>query len=365
MLIRWSTGGVAVRLRGGLLAAALVCVGCTVQRVPAGLSPAFLRVESLIRASDLRAVSPPAWAPQGTWLAFSTREGVWVLGSDLSEYREHRIASLPHVTHVAWAPDGRSLAALADGSLYALSAEGAPPRRLSGDRRVRRFAWAPQGNQIAYVASGDGYLGVWLVPGNGGGKTRVDVRLGPATETEEVQALSWYPDGRDLFVALGPSGGARVDRFLQIRAPRSLITRLSLPLGGPAASPVLSPSGRFLAYLSGTEADLRAGRGRVMVVRADGTGARALTSQGGYSGLAWSRAGNLLAFAAADDEALSIIVADAVTGERLEVAHYRPEISRHVGSAAVAWSPDSLRIAFGTNTGETMGLVWIVTLHRQ
>lgn len=353
----------AVWLPGAVLATALISGGCTVGRSPAGLSPAFLAVQSVTRLSDLRAVSPPAWAPDGRWLAVSTRDALWLLRADGSDAR--RLAPVPRVTEVAWAPDGRSLAALADGSLYMVSPEGTSPRRLTGSgHRVRRFAWAPRENQVAYVASAGGRDAIWLVRGDGV-ETATDVSVGSAPPREAVRMLSWYPDGRALLVGLGAPGDPGVDGFFQILVSRPRFTRLALHLPEAAVAVVPSPSVRFLAFLGGTEADVRAGQRQVVVVRADGAGRRTLTSPGMYSGLAWARSGSLLAFAVSADGELSLIVADAVTGERLKVADYRPETSEPVGGAAVAWAPDGLRIAFGTDTGETEGPVWIATLQHQ
>jgi len=229
---------------------------------------------------------------------------------------------------------------------------------------VRRFAWAPRENQVAYVASEGGRDAVRLIRGDGV-DTATDVLVGSAPPREEVRVLSWYPDGRTLLVGFVAPGDASVDRFFQVLVSRPRFTRLALHLPEAAVAVVPSPSVRFLAYLGGTAADLRAGQGRVVVVRADGAGHRTLTSPGMYSGLAWARSGSLLAFAVTADGELSLIVADAVTGERLKVADYRPETSEPVEGAAIAWAPDGLRIAFGADTGETEGPVWRATLQHQ
>jgi Tol biopolymer transport system component len=353
---------VRARLRGGILVAAVVFLGCTVERLPVGNSPAFLRVESFVRLTDLPATSPPAWSPDGEWLAISTRDAVWLVRAD--RRGERRLASLPLTSQVSWAPDGRALAVVADGSLYAVSPEGMPPLRLSGDRRVRQCAWAPRGDTIAYIASGPGQDEAWLVHEDGSAETRVPDPLPGGGSREEARTLSWAPDGGSLWIAWGPPSGVRVDRVVEVAARRSGGIPLSLPLREQAAFPAFSPSGRFLAYLGGLEAQVRAGVGQVTVVRTDGTGRRVLTPPGTYSGLAWAPGGSLLAFAGAEGESLSVVVADALTGERLTVADYHPEMSRRAGPAAVAWSPDGLHIAIGAGRGAVASPVWIVTLER-
>ncbi len=370
-----------MRLAGVAVLAALALAACTVRRIPVGLGPPFLRVEALTRVSDLPATSPPAWAPDSRRLAFGAEDGVWIAAADRRAARP--LAALRPATLVAWAPDGRRLAALAGGVLYALALDGAPPQPLVPAGGVRLFAWDPAGGRIAYVAGRGGRqeLRVWEPPGHHAPGHAVPGALVPIAGAAEVRALDWLPGGRGLFVALGPRGDPRATRLLRIdlAAPGRTDARpggagspAPIPGEGSMGQPVtwfgsgtgwaLAPGGRFLAYVGGGPGP---GRARVVVARPDGTGRRGLTPAGAYSGLAWSPSGTLLAFAsAAGDGEVRLLIADVTTGERLEVADYRPEIASPGGVLAVRWAPDGLALAFGTDTGETAGPVWVARLSR-
>ncbi|MHB8733171.1 MAG: TolB-like translocation protein, partial [bacterium] len=110
------------RLPGAILAAVFVCAACAVQRVPIGAGPPFLRSAGLVRISDLRAISPPAWAPDGRHLAFGTADALWSVRPEAGDAGRRRIAAAAGAERVAWSPDGRTLAALVGGRLlgYAL-----------------------------------------------------------------------------------------------------------------------------------------------------------------------------------------------------------------------------------------------------
>lgn len=348
------------------LLAALALTACTVRRTPLGLGPPFLRVEALTRIFDLPATSPPAWAPDGRRLAVGAEDGVWIAAAHRRD--AYRLAGLRHATQIAWAPDGRRLVALAGGVLYGLALDGAPPRPLVPAAGVRLFAWDPAGGRIAYVAGRGGReeLRVWEPAGPGA--------LVPIAGAAEVRALDWPADGRGLFVALGLRGDRGAARLLRIdlAAPGGAGPPVPVPGDGGTVSGVtlpwfgagwaLAPDGRFLAYVGvGPGPD----RARVVVARPDGTGRRSLTPAGVYSGLAWSPSGTLLAFASTTgDGEVRLLIADAATGERLEVADYRPEIPSPGGVLAVRWAPDGLALAFGTDTGETAGPVWVARLSR-
>jgi len=272
-----------------------------------------------------------------------------------------RLAALPHVVRVAWAYDGRSLAALAGGVLYTLSLDGSPPQPVARDERVGFFEWDPSGRRIAYLASPDAhsYLRLWSADGGAAPST-----LRSIADALEVRGLDWLANGQGIFLALGPRGALRADRFLRIPVPGSRAVSFAAPLREGGRSPVLAPSGRLLAFIGGSDEELQSGRGRVSVMRIDGTGRRFLMPAGIYSGLSWSPSGNLLAFAEGGGDRMRLWIADVTTGEHLQVTDYRPEIPSHSESLAVTWAPDGLRLAFGTDTGETAGPIWMVRLAR-
>jgi len=361
-----------VRRLGAILAAVFMCGGCAVARVPIGAGPPFLRFAGLERLSELPAVSPPAWAPDGTSIAFSTADAVWVVRPAAVPRDEHRLARVAGVKRVAWSPDGGTLVALAGGRLLGIPLDDPSPHVAAPIEGVRLLAWPPaaparsgqawRGTAEAAVAASapGGGMVVWSVdiatgPGERGGvRPR---RLGSVPRGLEARSLAWLA-GNNGGVVLSTDdpahdtahlvfmgSGARAAPFVQTLAP-----------GDHAALP--SPQGRFIAYLR-DEGD----GSRVCVMRADGSGRRALTAAGRYSGLAWSPSGTLLAFAEQSGDGAALEIAGVLTGVTMRAAQYRPEPA--AAPTAIAWSADGTRLVFGTDTGDSVGVVWLATLERR
>ena len=354
-----------------ILAAVFICAGCAVERVPIGAGPPFLRVAGLARVSDLRAISPPAWAPDGRLLAFSTADAVWSVRPVPGDVDRRRVAPIAGVERVAWSPDGGAVVLLAGGRLLAVALDDPSPHALVSVGGVREAAWPPPGRRVLawtgeagagpVFATDAGPTTLWTV--RAGGRA---VRVASLPPNLDVRAITWLAGNAGLAVSAGRFG-AGADRILYLRpgvrvAPRTQM----LPAG--AHDPVPSPEGRFIAYLQDESEPGPGGAdagSRIAVVRANGTGRRVLTVPGRYSGLAWSPAGTLLAYAWPEGGRAAIEIADVLTGERLRIGDYRPEAATRAAPLAIAWAPDGTRLAFGTDTGTRDGFVWVATLERR
>jgi len=132
--------------------------------------------------------------------------------------------------------------------------------------------------------------------------------------------------------------------------------RLNGP-GRPALDPVLSPSGEWIAFLAPEE-----GRERAFAVRPDGSGAHSLSPAGARtSGLAWSRSGDKLAYAVLlDEHRVQIHAVGASGGAPQTLATVRLDRADSRAGISLAWSPDELNLAYGTNTGVSSGAVWLL-----
>ena len=149
----------------------------------------------------------PAWAPDGTRLAFAlyrevpgARQGVYTVRADGS--RQTRIADVEPVTGPVWSPDGRKLTFAARNGdrvdVYLLTTNGLYGRgtiaNLTRDDEGDALdpAWSPDGDRIAYAADGD----IWVMDAGGAGKERL-----AGTDRHDA-APAWSPDGTKIaFVA--------------------------------------------------------------------------------------------------------------------------------------------------------------------
>jgi Tol biopolymer transport system component len=97
----------------------------------------------------------PAWSPDGGRLAFSCKDGVYVMrlatGNLVSV--ENGDYSISPITP-SWSPDGRQIA-IADGSIEIMNADGSGQVRDFREwNSVTDVAWSPDGRQLAFVIAG-------------------------------------------------------------------------------------------------------------------------------------------------------------------------------------------------------------------
>jgi Tol biopolymer transport system component len=116
--------------------------------------------------------SQPAWAPDGSRIAFASARGS---GRDLFvvDVQSGRVSNLTRSggweANPAWSPNGESIAFVKSQGLYVVLAAGGPLRRVSGFPEAREPHWAPGGSRIAFSGRGDCLrAGILVVPASGG-----------------------------------------------------------------------------------------------------------------------------------------------------------------------------------------------------
>lgn len=153
---------------------------------------------------------PIVWSPNGSWLAFDTLGGIYVMrpnGNDLrlvSTYPGHDLAC--YDLEPSWGPDGKRLvfAVLCDGGNLGLWTVGVDGKHraefLPTDGHLvaaYQPTWSPDGNSIAFVGvrkkrhHGYGYY-LYKIHPDGGGLIRV------TTGISYPSSPAWSPDGRRL-----------------------------------------------------------------------------------------------------------------------------------------------------------------------
>jgi dipeptidyl aminopeptidase/acylaminoacyl peptidase len=269
----------------------------------------------LITLDDMhrfQTVGDPRCSPEGNWIAYTLStvdaEGdkrdtdIWMVSVDGKE--TVRVTTSPESeTSPRWSPDGRFLAFLSSrpgagkvkgNQVWLLDRRGGEARRLTELKgRLSSFEWAPDGKRLALVfreeeappkddkqagqdaaekpkpvvidrysfkRDGAGYL-------YGERRERIylyDIATNKAelltTENYDESSPVWSPDGRYIaFVSNRAPDADRVpnpDIWIAEAKPGSTPRRLT-SFTGSDTSPVFSPDGKWIAYLRGSEHQLR------------------------------------------------------------------------------------------------------------
>lgn len=94
----------------------------------------------------------------------------------------------------AWSPDGRRIAFLSAGTIYAMNPDGSGRVQLTSEGVYSGPVWSPDGRRIASVSSRDGKSQIFVMNADGSGQLQVTV-------SGEGNWPSWSPDGRRIVYA--------------------------------------------------------------------------------------------------------------------------------------------------------------------
>jgi Tol biopolymer transport system component len=177
---------------------------------------------------------------------------------------------------------------------------------------------------IAFDRALDGSGRIHVI-GLGGDGDRV------VTPEPGFEAPTWSPDGTTLAFESGAGPG---DSDLYAYGTATGEIRRLTRHAGLDAYPAWSPDGSWIAWTAS-----RAGRFAIWIMRADGHGARRLTSGRTDVHPAWSPDGRAIAFFDAASRSLDLVRADGTGRRRIGGARAFDV------STAPAWSPDGRRLA--------------------
>lgn len=213
---------------------------------------------ALTRFADGR-VLWPSLAANGKLLAFERDFGIWTLdpasghaapltitlaGAIRGPQPEHE--NLSHgYSQIALSPDGKKLALIAHGEVFATAAaDGGHARRVTRTAAEEYdLAWAPDSRRLVYGSSRDGHGQLYLYDFASGKETALTHGAGSDTAprfSPDGKQLAFLRNDRELCVLDIASGKLRSVVKARIDLPR--------PLDSTAPF-AWSPDGRWLAYL--------------------------------------------------------------------------------------------------------------------
>jgi serine/threonine-protein kinase len=184
-------------------------------------------------------------------------------------------------------PDGLRIACQVEGAtsdLWLFDVPRSTMTRLTSEGHNTWPIWTPAGNRITFASARAGPLNLYWIPSDGSGTAE------KLTTSEHPHVPgSWSPDGRELaFVQVNPKTGwdIRVLSLAERQKPRDF---LASPFSED--SPVFSPDGHWLAYVSN-----ESGESEIYARPYPGPGSKWPISSGGGTEPVWAKNGRELFF---------------------------------------------------------------------
>ena len=218
---------------------------------------------------DVASLSSPLFSPDGRQIAYVVtvpnadgtkfQSDLWRVDADGTND-----VQLTHgesgADHPRWSPDGKRLAFLSGGAIRIFAANGGESEKLTDEKgSISEFAWSPDGRSMAFVMreASNGEKKDWHVVGAQPRYARlyvidIDSRTVKRLTDGDASFLhpSWSPDGSTIAVEreLGGFPDFQKTDIVLVARDGGMRTLVSRP--GADQSPLFSPDGRSIAFLS-------------------------------------------------------------------------------------------------------------------
>jgi TolB protein len=187
----------------------------------------------------------PAWSPDATRIAFSSRRrrnfDIYVMRADGAGTR--RLTSTKeNDSHPTWSSTGELIAFARDGDIYVMRDDGSSVRRVSAPLvEESEPAWSPDGKWIAYVRRepGTATREIWVMRPDGSSRRRVTSPSGRSATP------AWSPDSSRIVFATNGEGDV-FELFTVGVDGKGL--RSVVPTAASNFEPSWSPDGTKIAY---------------------------------------------------------------------------------------------------------------------
>ncbi len=188
------------------------------------------------------------WSPDGTKLALTHEENIWVVPADGGEPIKVTKGTIDKRWPI-WSPDGKTIAYTryhtgADPAIMVISASGSEAREVSVGEFGNwwKYNWTPDGKELTFLSQER----IWAFdPASGKTRQVADLESLNLYAPRYVAHPAWSPDGQKLTFA---GNRDRNWHIFMVSAKTGEITQIGADDQGTKLCPYWSPDGKWISY---------------------------------------------------------------------------------------------------------------------